>query len=234
MSTHSSAWKPFGLALKAYEEGNRDAYLNVITEDGESSPMKIDLFFRSEEELPEIELKALELCKGKTLDIGAGAGSHALALQEQGKEVFAIDVSKEAAELMRKRGLKRVAQIDFLSLKEEQQFDTLLFLMNGIGIAGTLGQLPNYLKQAKRLCRKNGQIILDSSDPAYFDAKQQSITKMGSVNYQLSFKTETGKPYDWLYLGFEKLAEEALKVGLKAELLLQEEDGSYLARLLEI
>ena len=231
MSALLPAWKPYGLALKAYEEGKKDITLSVNTEDGTSTEMEVGLFFRAEDEFPEIEQIALSLCKGRILDIGAGAGAHALVLQNNGFEVCALDPSAEAVEVMDSRGIKKTVTTDFLSFESDQKFDTLLFLMNGIGIAGKQAALRDFLLQAKKLCNGGGQILLDSSDPDYFDENQKNIVEEGEVLYQLAFEEKLGAKYSWLYLGFEPLREIANKVGLEAMLIKHEDDGSYLAQL---
>lgn len=54
--------------------------------------------------MPELEQIALQMAEGNTLDVGAGSGCHALALQEMGKEVCAIDISPRSVEVMEKEG----------------------------------------------------------------------------------------------------------------------------------
>jgi hypothetical protein len=96
--------------------------------------MPIETLFRSFAGMPELEQKALKLAQGRTLDVGAGAGCHSLILQEKGIDVTAIDISPLSVETMRERGVMKVLQQDFFTLNT--QFDTILLLMNGIGIVG--------------------------------------------------------------------------------------------------
>src|SRR5699024_11046877 len=116
-----------------------------ITEDDE---MSLPYMFRNFEEMEPIEQVALETARGKVLDVGCGAGSHALYLQEKGLEVKGIDVSKGAVEVCKLRGLKNVENIDLLDLKDEK-FDTIIILMNGTGIFRNLKEMPKYLQHLK-------------------------------------------------------------------------------------
>ncbi len=108
---------------------------------GPKEEMPVDVYFRAMEDMPELEWIALQNCKGKILDIGAGAGSHALALQQIGLEITALDISPKAANIMALRGVRNIIQQDFFALDTgsgARPFDTLLLLMNGIGLAGSL------------------------------------------------------------------------------------------------
>jgi sRNA-binding regulator protein Hfq len=152
-----------------------------------------------------------------------------LILEERGITTQPIDVSEEAVVVMRKRGLKNALNSNFLNVKPESKYDTLLFLMNGIGLVGTISRLSVYLQKAKSLLKQNGQIILDSS--SLDEYKYPPDGGAVSVQYQLEYQGKIGKPYQWLYLNYECLYQEALKCGLVAQLIYEEEDGSYLARL---
>src|SRR5690606_19608682 len=124
-------------------------------------------FFRDFQEMNSIEQKALELSKGKVLDIGAGAGSHSLYLQNEKKlEVLALDNSVKSIEVCELRGVKKVFCSDILDFPR-QTFDTILLLMNGTGIFESLDRIDVYLEKLYSLLNENGQILIDSTDILY-------------------------------------------------------------------
>lgn len=194
--------------------------------------MPVDIFFRGAEDMPEIELKALELCKGAVLDAGAGAGSHALWLQQQKIEVAALDISEKAAAIMKQRGVKHVLQQDLFSLKG-QQFDTLLLLMNGIGLTGSIAGLQDFLQWSKNLLKKDGQMLFDSSDIAYLyqDTAFPQNKYYGEVAYQYEYKQQKGNWFNWLYVDQAMLLKLAKEAGWQCEIVLEDEYDQYLAQL---
>jgi cyclopropane fatty-acyl-phospholipid synthase-like methyltransferase len=194
--------------------------------------MPVDIFFRGPEEMPEIELKALALCRGTVLDAGAGAGSHALWLQQQKLEVTALDISEKATAIMKQRGVKKVLQQDLFSLKG-QQFDTLLLLMNGIGLTGSIAGLQDFLQWSKSLLKKDGQLLFDSSDIAYLyqDIAFPQNKYYGEVAYQYEYKQQKGKWFNWLYVDQAMLLKLAKEAGWQCEIVLEDEYDQYLAQL---
>ncbi|MDA3938243.1 MAG: hypothetical protein PF693_02900 [Spirochaetia bacterium] len=56
---------------------------------------------------------------------------------------------------------------DFYYLSSTLKYDTLLFLMNGTGMAGTMDMLAGFLRKSKELLNPNGQVLLDSSNIQY-------------------------------------------------------------------
>lgn len=159
----------FGSAL--LDQFNNDAteVLWLHNSYGEPEEMPVDIFFRDKTEMPDLELYALKRCRGKILDIGAGVGSHALTLQQSGFDVSALELSAIACTIMKQRGVKRVIKNNFRSYQDEK-FDTLLMLMNGIGLAGNIEKLPVFLEHCRNLLKEGGQIIFDSSDISYLYA----------------------------------------------------------------
>src|SRR5690554_6971619 len=81
----------FGKAMLDYVTGKQPGNLWTATNISEADEMDVVYLFRSFDEMPEIEQKALKLARGKVLDVGCGAGSHTLYLQEKGLDVLAID-----------------------------------------------------------------------------------------------------------------------------------------------
>jgi SAM-dependent methyltransferase len=227
----------FGKALLDYQTGNFTENLITATNISDEDELPIYYLFRNFEEMPKLEQKALELSKGKILDVGCGAGSHSLYLQNKGLQVFALDISPGAVEVCKMRGVKRVALKSVLN--ETETFDTILLLMNGTGIFQELKQTQIYLKHLKSLLNENGQILIDSSDIKYMYQDDDGGFWMdlnaeyyGELDYYLSYKGDTEKPMTWLYLDFETLSQECKKAGLICEKIMDGEHFDYLARLI--
>jgi cyclopropane fatty-acyl-phospholipid synthase-like methyltransferase len=200
--------------------------------------MSVAYLFRSYNEMPKLEQKALQLAKGRTLDVGCGAGSHSLYLQnERNIDVTAIDISKNAIEACTLRGLEKVKVQNILSL-ENEKFDTILLLMNGTGIFGTLKETANYLQKLKSLLNPNGQILIDSSDIIYMFDNDEDGGKWipgdnyyGELTFKIRYKNETEDEFPWLYLDYNTLQNAAFANGLQCELILEGEHYDYLAKL---
>src|SRR5690554_140499 len=123
-----------GQAISDFYTKEKKYPLWIYDSFGEKTKMDVGIYFRTFDKMPEIEQKALQLCLGKTLDIGAGAGSHALYLQSKEVDVTALDISELCMQTARDRGVQQTVVTDFFDLQTKQKFDTLLLLMNGIGI----------------------------------------------------------------------------------------------------
>ena len=133
---------PMGAAISDFYRLGKAARLRVLSSMFEEDKMPVEHLFRSLGQMPRLEQKALEMAHGRVLDIGAGAGCHALALQERDIEVKAIDISPLSCEVMSERGIKDVECVNLFDPQLQGKYDTLLLLMNGTGIAGKLERLP--------------------------------------------------------------------------------------------
>ncbi len=231
-------WRPHGLALLDFFQGKTSAAVVVHDQDGETEVVPARVFFRERGEFSALEEAALDLCRGRVLDVGAGAGCHSLVLQERRLSVCAIDVAPEAVEVMRERGVRDVRCADVFGFQAEA-FDTLLMLMNGIGVVGSLAGLQRFLRYVKRLVKPEGRILLDSYDPGS-DASEGGIggtggrgagRYIGEMRFQLEYEGRRGPTVEWLFVDFETLADRAAREGWFAEIIWQEEEGHYLARL---
>ncbi|MCF6133355.1 class I SAM-dependent methyltransferase [Flavobacterium wongokense] len=227
----------FGKAILDFQTNN--SHEDLITETNISEPdeMSVEYLFRSYNDMPKLEKKALQLAKGKVLDVGCGAGSHALYLEEKGFEVKAIDISANAVKASELRGLKDVQVQNVLDVKSEK-FDTILLLMNGTGIFGTLAETSKYLQQLKSLLNPDGQILIDSSDIIYmFDEDEDGSYSVpangyyGELTFTISYKNETEVPFPWLYLDYNTLQNAAHANGLECELVMEGKHFDYLAKL---
>lgn len=225
----------FGQALLDFHNGNYTENLITSTNISDEDELPLPYLFRSFNEMPKLEQKALQMVKGKTLDVGCGAGSHSLYLQEKGFDIKAIDVSKGAVEVAKLRGVNQVELKDILN--ETEPFDTILLLMNGTGIFQELSQVSRYLTHIKSLLNVGGQLLIDSSDIKYMYEDDDGgfwqdlhANYYGELDFYLSYKGEDEVPMKWLYLDFDTLKMACETVGLQCELVMNGEHYDYLAR----
>ena len=223
------SWKPHGIALRDFLAGRADAEVVVRDEAGEEERTPASVFFRGPDEFSALEAVAQDLCRGRVLDVGAGAGCHSLVLQSRGLAVVAIDVAPEAVEVMRRRGVRDARRADVFAWNGEC-FDTVLILMNGIGLVGSLQGLDGFLVEAPRLLAPGGQILLDSFDPGPSEPTPPG-RYAGEMRFQLEYAGIRGAFYDFVFLDCDTLQRHAAKAGWRCESIWQEAEGHYLARL---
>ena len=230
---------PFGQALLAYQRGDTDAQFSIVREDGFRATVPMSLFFRPEAEFSTVDRAGLAECRGHVLDIGAGSGLHSLALQRRGLTVTAIDATPEAVEVMRDRGVGDARCADFFAFSDGR-FDTFLMLGHGIGIVQTLERLGSFFRHAEGLLAPGGQVLVHSvdvratTDPdhlAYHEANRERGRYVGTIRLQFEYAGALGAPSEWLHVDPGTLREHAARAGWSFEMLLEEAEGEYLARL---
>ena len=237
-TTIDSIHDPMGAAIRDYHLRGKAARLRVMSSMFDEDEMPVDHLFRTFDDMPHLEQKALNMAYGKVLDIGAGAGCHALALQERGMDVKAIDISPLSCEVMKERGIKDVECVNLFCKQLQGKYDTLLLLMNGTGIAGKLSQLPALLNRLKELLSEEGQILIDSSDLKYIYENEDGSMDIdlnaqyyGEVDYQMQYRDIKGEPFDWLYTDPMLLVSVSKQCGLQCQIIEQGEHYDYLAKL---
>jgi cyclopropane fatty-acyl-phospholipid synthase-like methyltransferase len=238
----SDAMIPFGKALLDYFKGDASAEMVLERDDGLKVNSPVSLFFKRDADVFPHDWKAMELCEGRVLDIGAGAGLHALVLQEHGMDVTAIDISPEAVEIMRKRGVEDARIGDIFHFPPEP-FDTLLLLGRSIGMVEDLAGLDRFLMRMKHFLKSDGRLLLNSldvtrtDDPqhlAYHDANIRACRYAGEVRMRILYKDLVGAWYTWLQVDATTLASHAERLGWKTEVIDQDDDGNFLARLIQV
>ena len=229
---------PMGAAISDYFNHRRADRLRVFSSQFEEDVIPVKELFRNIQSMPVLERTALQMATGRILDVGAGSGCHALALQEMGKEVCAIDISPLSVEVMKQRGVNDVRLTNLFDGTFTETFDSVLMLMNGSGIIGKLSNMPDFFRRMKCILRPGGCIWMDSSDLRYlFEEEDGSIVidlagdYYGEIDFQMQYKDVKGEPFDWLYVDFQTLSLYAAECGFKAELVKEGKHYDYLAKL---
>ena len=224
-----------GRAIVDYQKGKLDASLLIYNDYGEPDEMPVEVYFRDEIDFSPADSYAVNLCRGKVLEIGAGAGAVCLALQDRGLEVVGLDISPGCVQIMKERGVAHFIHADFFKWVTNDKFDTILLLMNGIGFSARLANLTMVLNKLKSLLSPGGQIFFDSSDVTYLYPLGLPTNKYyGEIDYQYGYNGTFGQWFSWLYVDFETLRSYAKACDLEVQLIMQENTGQYLIRATKI
>lgn len=222
-----------GTAMTDYMKKRFGGPLIAHTSYGEGEVYDVEYFFRDFDRMPEIEQYALSFCEGKVLDIGAGAGSHSLYLQNEEFDVTALDLSAGCANVMLARGIRKVMNTDFFILNGGG-YNTLLLLMNGIGITGNLEGMIRFLDMAEKITASGAQIIFDTTDVSgSIEADSGDSGYSGELKYRFEYRGKRSSWFGWLYIDMEKLVSVCKGTAWKPQVVFENGEGQYLARLLK-
>tara|TARA_B110000046_G_C12953808_1_gene381350 strand:+ start:586 stop:1299 length:714 start_codon:yes stop_codon:yes gene_type:complete len=227
---------PFGTAILDFAATQKPSIIRVSSDLCDDDELPVEYLFRAHQNMPSVEKEAIELCKGKILDAGAGAGTHLKVLIEKGHNVYGLDVSPGAIKYLKSKKIP----CELMRLQEyntQEKYDTVLLMMNGIGISEKLSKLQDFLSKCKSLLAENGQILLDSTDIKYlYEEDDASLwidlnsSYYGEFQFQMHYKSESGPMFNWLYIDFKTLKEHAGEIGLSCEQVFTDE-YHYLAKL---
>lgn len=227
-----------GKAIWSFHKNPQEQELLTWTHLTEEDPMPVSYFFRSYEEMPELEQKALNLAFGSVLDVGCGAGSHSLYAQNfLNLDVTALDLSPAAAATSQSRGVQNVLCGNIF--EHQGSYDTVMLLMNGVGMCETIQGLQELLVHLKKIVLPKGQILLDSSDLIYLFEDSDGPANVpqgnyyGEVDFGIRFLDQEAI-FPWLYVDFETLKKVAQTVGYQCQYLMEGTHYDYLARLTRV
>ena len=228
---------PMGRAIYEYHKYGKADDVIVHSSMFDDDVIPVETLYRTFDQMPALEQKALELATGDILDVGAGSGCHSLALKEMGKNSVAVEISSLSVEVMKERGVD-ARLVNFYDSSFTETYDTILMLMNGTGIIGNLDNIQTFFSRIKQLLKPGGSLLIDSSDLSYLYEEEDGSLMIdladdyyGLVDFQMQYKDSMGEPFDWLYLDFNTLSYYAEESGFTAELIQEGEYYDYLARL---
>ncbi len=223
----------FGRVLYDYWFDQQPEDMITWTNLTDKEVLPTEYLFRKFDDMPLPEQSALQLSEGKILDVGAGSGTHSLWLQENGLDVTALDFSAYGNKVMLARGLKNVLQTDFFELKS-QKYDTILFLMNGVGIVGKAVYTDRLFKKIDELLTEDGQAFIHSSDLKYlyettggYDMPKEGY--YGDLQFFVSYKGDI-ESFEWTYIDEQTLSAFARQNGFDAYIVAESEYGDFLLR----
>ncbi len=229
---------PIGRAVYDYQFNSINHPIIVHANDFDDDIIETDYLFRSYKQMPALEKKALSMCRGTVLDVGACAGAHSVFLQNKSFEVTSIETSELCCQVLRNRNLRNVINQDIFKFNS-QKFDTILLLMNGTGIAGTLDGLDVLFYHLKTLLNPGGQILIDSSDLIYLFEEEDGTalidisagTYYGQLTFQTEYKNWTSQPFHWLYADQSSLENAIERNQLKIRKIFNGQHFDYLAQI---
>lgn len=226
---------PMGAAIYDYHKHGRADVLRVFSSQFDEDEIPVADLFREYADMPYLEQKALDMASGLVLDVGAGSGCHSLELMKKGLPVVAIDISPLSVSVMKERGVD-ARLVNFYDQSFPLRFDTVMMLMNGTGIIGTLDNMPLFFSRLKQLLNPDGRVLIDSSDLKYLYEEEDGSVMIdlagdyyGLIDYQMQYKNVKGASFDWLYVDFDTLAFHAEENGFRAELAAEGDHYDYLA-----
>lgn len=207
----------YGRALRDYHETG-EGFEIVERDDGYISPSGGPSIYVAEpDEWPNSEREAVALAEGRVLDIGCGAGRHALFLQDLGHEVVGIDASPGAVAVARERGVERVEELDVVNVDAlESTFDTILMMGNNFGLVGTQDRAPAMLGVLADVTAEGGRIIAESMDPhatnepehlAYHERNRERGRMPGALRLRVRYKTAATDWFEYLLVSPEEMRE---------------------------
>jgi len=235
-----AAMEPLAMALVMHHATGEPQEVGFRRDDGiwyEQSTLE---YFATPEGLGEIEELIFSNLSGHVLDVGAATGRHCLAMQDAGIRCTAMDVHPALIELMQAQGVTDTVCADFLTLNTGR-WDTICFLMDTIGMVGTVKRLGAMLDHARDRLNPGGQILLnaepvieteDPSDDPRDDPNETASRFDGELEMQMRYGDLVGDGFEWLYIDAQTLMRICTSSGWAMELLTEHDDtGHYLARL---
>lgn len=189
------------------------------------------------------ERRAIRRARGRVLDIGAGAGRHALHLQQRGLRVTAIDPSPAAVQLCRERGLRDVRQktIERLSLRDGR-FDTVVMFGNNFGLLRSLRWARRLLRVLAQVTARNGQILATSSDPyrttdpvhlAYHRRNRKRGRMSGQLRLRVRYKMRCSPWFDYLLASQDEVRSIVAGTGWTVAETITDGKGPFVVRLVK-
>lgn len=188
---------------------------------------------------PEAEKEAVGYARGRVLDIGCGAGRHALHLQEKGLDVVGVDNSPLAVEACGRRGLKNAYVLSITQITSRLGlYDTLLMMGNNFGLFGNVKRARWLLRRFRGITSEKGRIVAETLDPyatdvpehlEYHELNRKRGRMPGQVRMRVRYRKYATPWYDYLFVSPEEMREILGGSGWKVERIIGDGSPTYFA-----
>lgn len=201
-----------------YYRGRKDAVEIVERDDGLiGASVGASAYFSTYDQWSELDKAAMELVRGRVLDVGCGAGRHALHLQERGHDVVGIDVSSLAAEVCRLRGVRDVRVLPVTQVSRDLgPIDTVIMMGNNWGLMGGHKRARWLLRRLRNLTTGQGRIVALTTDPygtetpehlSYHASNRQRGRMGGQLRIRVRYRKYATPWFDYLLVSKPELED---------------------------
>lgn len=187
--------------------------------DGLVKPVPVEPWIAPVHQWPDGERQALDLLKGRVLDIGAGGGRAARALLDRGHAVTAIDISPGALEVCRRQGVRSTFHgtvHDHAATGE--RYDSFLLLGANLGLLESRERAPQFLRALGAMAAPGavivgqGRNLTDSTDPLHLRYNERNLRAgriAGQRTMRVRYRDVATPWFNYLSLAPGELAELA-------------------------
>ncbi|UCH30957.1 MAG: class I SAM-dependent methyltransferase [Candidatus Bathyarchaeota archaeon] len=228
----------FGQKLLAAYKGE-EVYEIMERDDGYIEAMGIKGYFSDFKDWDPVEQKAMKFVKGRVLDIGCGAGRHALYLQKEEIDVTGIDISPLTVKVCMLRGLRKVSVMSIEEMNfKPSSFDTIIMMGNNFGLLGSFKKATSLLGRLHIITTEKALIVASTRDPyktensahlAYHKLNKVKGRMGGQVRIRSRFRQYTGEWFDYIMVSQVEMKQILAGTGWRIRELLDSENSGYIA-----
>ncbi|AFZ72905.1 class I SAM-dependent methyltransferase [Natronobacterium gregoryi] len=231
---------PLGRAMLAFQ---RDEPGRLLYRDGSrTQDGRIrEFYFQPPEEWRDQTIDLLERLTDREpiLDVGCGAGQHALWWQEREVDAVGIDTSPRAVRTARERGLEDAAVMDMFELGVDDRFGAVHCVGTQLGLGGSLAGVETVLESFAHITDDRSVAVVDSYDPTraereVFGYRPDLREGLAHRCFHFEFVRDGGKRHErivgstlhFLLCSPDRLREAAAETSWQVTLVLREDDAS--------
>ena len=231
----------YGRLIADALEGRDDVFEIVERDDGfiEAGRYGPEAYLAPYRRWPSRQRRAMRFVRGRVLDVGCGAGRVALHLQERGLDVVAIDISRGAVEISRRRGVRDVRLLSIDDVDDSLgELDTIVMLGNNFGLFGGFAKAKRLLRRFHRLTSDRARIVAESRDPyatsdpvrlGYHERNRARGRMAGQLRIRVRYREHATPWFDDLLVSRDELETIVDGTGWKVARILDGEAGVYVA-----